>query len=295
MISVIYNPTARGEKAKIFRARLAGLNGVEFRPTTGPGTAPALAATAVKTGATTVVAAGGDGTVNEVLNGLASVSGGLIQARLAVLPLGTVNVFAKELGLPTDFPAAWRIIQAGRERLIDLPFAEGGTSAGAPRRFFAQMAGAGLDSRALEFVNWELKKRTGVFAYLWASLRAMRGPHPEITVKTASRSVTGQFVTVGNGRFYGGRFPLFPQAQLDDGRLDVTVFPRISWLVLARVCLSLQRNRLASSRDALCFQTDAVALSAGQKLAWQAEGDNVGVLPMTFSLLPQALRVVVPG
>ncbi len=293
MICVIFNPTARGEKAKTFRARLADLQGVEFRPTTCPGTAPAMAAAAVDDGATTVVAAGGDGTVNEVLNGLAASPDRLIKARLAVLPLGTVNVFAKELRIPTRFEEAWRVIQAGHERIIDLPYADWPADPSG-RRYFAQMAGAGIDSRALSLVNWELKKKAGILAYVWASMQALRGPRPQVTVEAAGRSATGQLVLIGNGRFYGGRYPVFPQAQLDDGQLDVTVFPHVNWLTITRVFLSLQGNRLARSPDAVCFQSNAVTMSAPDGTPWHVEGDNIGLLPTRFSILQRALRVVVP-
>ena len=293
MICVIFNPTARGDKAKTFRARLAELDGVVFRPTTGPGTAPAMAAAAVDDGATTVVAAGGDGTVNEVLNGLAASPDRLIKARLAVLPLGTVNVFAKELGIPTRFAEAWQVIQAGHERIIDLPYADWPAELSG-RRYFAQMAGAGIDSLALSLVNWELKKKAGILAYVWASLLAMRGPRPCVTVAGSGRNVTGQLVLIGNGRFYGGRYPVFPQARLDDGQLDVTVFPHVNWLTIPRVFLSLQGNRLARSPDAVCFQSESVTMSATDGTPWHVEGDNIGLLPTRFSILPRALRVVVP-
>ena len=162
MTCVIFNPTARGDKAKSFRARLADLGaGIQLIPTSGPDSAPAQAAAAVDAGCTTLVAAGGDGTVNQVLNGLVAAREGLARARLAVLPLGTVNVFAKELGIPTGFAGAWRVIQAGRERTIDLPVAEFGPPERRERRCFAQLAGAGLDSRALSLVDWGLKKRIG--------------------------------------------------------------------------------------------------------------------------------------
>lgn len=295
MICVIFNPTARGEKATAFRARLAELSGVSFRPTTGPGTATALAAAAVEDGATTLVAAGGDGTVNEVLNGLASARDGLASTRLAVLPLGTVNVFAKELGLPADFAGAWRVIQAGHERWIDLPFAEFGPPERRERRFFAQMAGAGIDSRALGMVHWGLKKRTGQLAYAWAGLMALRGPLPLVMAETQGRRESGRLVIVGNGRFYGGRFPAFPAARMDDGLLDVTVLPHFNWLILARLLLALQSDRLAHNRDTSCFQARSVTLTTTDGTPWHVEGDNVGALPATFSLQPRALRVIVPG
>ena len=106
-LCIVFNPTARGDKARRFRQRLEALaRECVLMPTTGPGAAVDLAAEAVRQGFDTVVAAGGDGTVNEVLNGIAGVEQGLERARLGILPLGTMNVFARELGLPLNPDAA---------------------------------------------------------------------------------------------------------------------------------------------------------------------------------------------
>src|SRR6266480_3090309 len=121
-ICVIFNPAARGEKALRFRAHLNRLSHqCTLKPTTAVGSGQTLAAEAVREGFESVVAAGGDGTVNEVLNGIGDEPDGYTRVRLGVLPLGTVNVFAKELGMPTNFAAAWAILQRGVETSIDLP------------------------------------------------------------------------------------------------------------------------------------------------------------------------------
>src|SRR6185295_4012221 len=122
----------------------------------------------------------GDGTVNEVLNGICDVDGALERTRFAVLPFGTFNVFAKELGMPTGFTAAWNTIRQGKESTIDLPEAEFTVEGQVQKRFFAQMAGAGLDSRAVALVDLEQKKRIGGMAYVLAGLKAMRGTMPQI-------------------------------------------------------------------------------------------------------------------
>src|SRR5205809_1969123 len=117
---IIFNPAARGEKANRFREHLGALSTeCALKPTYAPGAGGALAAEAVREGFELGVAAGGDGTVNEVLNGIGDEPEGFSRARLGVLPLGTVNVFAKELGMPTNFDAAWSILQRGNETLID--------------------------------------------------------------------------------------------------------------------------------------------------------------------------------
>jgi len=107
---IIFNPTARGDKAQALVPLLDSVaSEVELRPTRGPGDAGTLAREAVESGFKTIVAAGGDGTVNEVLNGIAQAESGLLKARLAVLPLGTVNVFAKELGIPSNLASGMAV------------------------------------------------------------------------------------------------------------------------------------------------------------------------------------------
>src|SRR3954453_5469686 len=137
-ICVIFNPTARGEKALRFREHLDSLsNECALKPTSGPGAGRSLAAETVREGFETIVAAGGDGTVNEVLNGICDGADGSKRARFGVLPLGTINVFAKELNLPSRIGDAWQIIKGGNETVIDLPYAEFSANGLPQKRFFA--------------------------------------------------------------------------------------------------------------------------------------------------------------
>jgi diacylglycerol kinase (ATP) len=296
VIGVIFNPTARGEKAAAFRDHLSDLGSdVRVAPTRGPGDARPLAAELVAEGCDLLVAAGGDGTVNEVLNGLAEVPAALPRVRLGVIPLGTINVFAKETGIPEHFPEAWKVLRAGRERLIDLPVAEFiGTNGRPERRHFILMAGAGLDSRAISLVNWKLKKKLGPLAYVWAGVQAMNGPRPELLAEFDGEHHRVQLAEVGNGRFYGGRYVLFPDGQLDSGRLEVTLFPCITWPAAVRIYLRLLRNRLAGSPEVIVRQTRQLTLNSAAPLPFHLDGDVVGQLPATVSLQPRALRVVVP-
>jgi diacylglycerol kinase family enzyme len=161
---VIFNPAARGEKAARFRDHLSALSAeCTLKPTFSAGGGRALAADAVREGFEVVVAAGGDGTVNEVLNGIGDVPDGFTNTRFAVLPLGTINVFARELRMPSDFARGWAAIRQARETIIDLPQVEFTANNRTERRFFAQIAGAGWDSKAVELVNWEYKKKIGVW------------------------------------------------------------------------------------------------------------------------------------
>jgi YegS/Rv2252/BmrU family lipid kinase len=297
-ICVIFNPTARGGKARRFRQQLEvfGARAV-FKPTTGPGAATDFARAAVEEGFDTLVAAGGDGTVNEVVNGLAAAPQGLQRARLGIIPLGTINVFAKELGLPARPAAAWETILAGRETTIDLPYFEfePAASKGPPaRRYFAQLAGAGLDARAIELVSWPLKQKVGPLAYIVAGFRAFAGPQPRITVTGGGQSLTGELVLLGNGRFYGGRVPVFHRASLRDGRLDARVFPRVTWGALWRWGWTFLLRRPNTGAATPYLQAERFTLTSEARVPFEAEGDFAGQLPVTVGLLPRALRVIVP-
>src|SRR5436190_13767241 len=229
-ICVIFNPTARGERAKRFRRHLDAFDGeCALKPTTAPGGGRALAAEAVREGFGVIVAAGGDGTLNEVLNGIGDEPDGFARARLGVLPLGTINVFARELGMPLELNRAWAAIRRGREASIDLPQVEFIANSRPECRYFAQLAGAGLDARAVELVDWELKKKIGFLAYVVAALKAMRAEQPRISTEGVPHPGTGEQVLIGNGRLYGGSYAIFSEAKLCDGLLDVCVFPRVTW------------------------------------------------------------------
>jgi YegS/Rv2252/BmrU family lipid kinase len=249
---------------------------------------------AVAEGFDPVVAAGGDGTVNEVVNGLALAPGGLSRTRLGILPLGTINVFALELGLPLRHREAWAVIEAGGEARLDLPRVDFTSRGQADRRFFAQLAGAGLDARAIERVDWRLKTRVGPLAYAWAGIQALRGPQASLRADTPAGAAQGPLILLGNGRFYGGRINLFPDADARDGRLDVRVFPRIGWWSLLRFGWAwVTRQRFAHAGEPY-FQTARVTLSCPERMPFELDGDCAGQLPATFSIHETPLRVIVP-
>lgn len=294
-ICIIFNPSAKGEKAKRWLQLLDEVRGeCVLKQTWAAGAARTLAAEAVWEGFDTIVAAGGDGTVNEVLNGIGAEPDGFARARLAILPMGTVNVFAKELGLPGSLPRAWEIIRRGREMAVDLPRVEFTADGQRQFRYFAQMAGAGLDARAVELVNWKLKKKFGLFAYIWACLQALRETQSKILATTGTRSFTGEAIVLGNGRFYGGKYVLFPKANLSDGLIDVCVLPRANWKVAISCGWGALTQRLHKAGGMQHFQSETLTLTSERPTPFQVEGESVGRLPATFSVQRQKLRVVVP-
>ena len=262
--------------------------------TAAAGDARRLATEAVTEGFEIVVAAGGDGTVNEVLNGIGDAPQGFDRVRLAVLPLGTVNVFARELAIPIKLEAAWQTICRGQETRIDLPRVEYGTNGSVQRRYFAQLAGAGLDARAIELVQWELKKKLGPLAYIIAGLSALRRNSSNITATAGSNSATGGLVLIGNGQLYGGQFRVFPQADLRDGLLEVCVFPRVNWLTLARCGPELLLRGKLPPGATTAFRAESLTLVSQPAAPFEADGELIGHLPATFSIDRSRLRVAVP-
>jgi len=294
-ICVIFNPAARGNKARHFRRQLNAIGSqCALKATTAPGDACRFAAEAVDEGFDLIVAAGGDGTVNEVLNGLGAAPDGFARARFGVLPLGTINVFARELEIPLRIERAWDVLQRGREVLIDLPHAEFSANGTRQRQYFVQLAGAGMDARAIELVDWSHKKKIGPLAYLIAGLKALREQKPGITVRADGREATGELVLIGNGRFYGGPFGIFPLADLRDGLLDVCVFPRINWLTMFRCAPGLLARRRLPERIVQRVRAAAFELDGEPAAAFELDGEWVGHLPATFSVEREKLRVIVP-
>lgn len=264
--------------------------------TEGPGHARKLATTAIAEGFEAVVAAGGDGTINEVLNGIAESSAGTERVRLGVLPLGTVNVFARELGIPMRISEAWAVIRRGRTDKLDLPKVEYASSGegGSGCRFFAQLAGAGLDARAIELVSWSLKKKIGPLAYVLAGLSALREKPAMITVEGGGRRVEGELVLIGNGCLYGGSYRIFPNADLRDGLLEACVFPRANWATLARCGPGLLIGGRLRDSATTTFQAESLTLTASARTAFEVDGELVGVLPAKFSVRRSVLQVLVP-
>jgi YegS/Rv2252/BmrU family lipid kinase len=289
---VIFNPVARGDKARHFRDWLNGIAAeCALKPTLRAGDARRLAAEAVVENFETIV---GDGTVNEVLNGIGDAPGGFEKTRLGVLPLGTVNVFARELKIPMDISAAWEIVRRGNETKIDLPCAEFFADGKPAKLFFAQLAGAGLDTRAIELVNWELKKKVGPLAYVIAGLKALAERKTQITVQAAAEKISSELVLLGNGKLYGGDFQIFPAAALRDGKLDACVFPRVNFWTLLRVAPGLLWRKRISEKFVRRLAAEKITLTSEGSAVFELDGEWAGRLPVTFSVAREKLRVVAP-
>jgi len=222
-IPVILNPAARSTKAAALEHALRRLSPEpELHLTSGPGDAALIAEKLAAAGHELVVSAGGDGTMNEVLQGLCRANArrkpGEKHTALGVLPLGTMNVFSVELKLPgRDIDGCWREITSGQRREVDLWMAND--------MYFAQLAGVGLDAQIVQETSWEAKKKFGPLSYVMSAVNVLMRPPPTLSVQIDGKApLLGTVVLIGNGKHYGGPFPLFRDASNTDGKLDLIIF-----------------------------------------------------------------------
>jgi len=283
-ILVILNPAARGERAKSMREAIQGLSiRAVVRETRAAGDAEAMAERAVEQGYRTIVAAGGDGTVNEVVNGIAGAD-----VTLGILPVGTMNVFALELGIPqNNLKKAWAVIEQGRCREIDLPCGND--------EHFVQLAGVGLDAEVVKQTTPDFKKALGPASYVLSLLQVAARKAPKIVVRSADGKVRrGSFVLVGNGRYYGGPLVLFRNARLDDGLLDVVIFKNQSHWDVMRYLHAIVFGNHQELPDVEYFQTKSVQVSSDTDVPVELDGEMVGVLPYEFGFAKRNLHVLAP-
>jgi YegS/Rv2252/BmrU family lipid kinase len=281
---VILNPAARSERARRWRARVESLaQGCTVCTTTAPGEAETLARHAVQEGFEKIIAAGGDGTIHEVVNGLANST-----ATLGLLPIGTVNVFAMELGLPSNnLDLCWDIIRGDHTRLVDLPSAN--------EKYFVQLAGVGLDAQVVKETSARLKRNFGPLSYLISAAQVASRRPPRLFIESEDTSVEeGSFVLVGNGRRYGGPFPFFKQAVIDDGLLDVVVFKQLGYLEIIKYLQDVFFSSEIRLPEVEYFQTRALRVTSEQPVPVELDGELVGNCPVEFQMRERALRVLTP-
>src|SRR5437016_415221 len=281
---IILNPAAHGERAQRKLAQVESLaRGCVVHATTHIGEAQLMARRAVDEGFEKIVAAGGDGTINEVVNGLAGTN-----ATLGLLPIGTMNVFANELGLPVhDLQLCWDIIKADNTRAVDLPKAN--------QKFFVQLAGVGLDAQVVKETSAQLKRNFGPLSYLISAAQVAARQPPRLFVQSDDAPIKeGSFVLVGNGRLYGGPFPFFKHAVIDDGKLDVIVFKSLGYLEIIKYLQDVVFSSEIRVPEIEYFQTSRLRVESDQSVPVEVDGELVGNCPVEFSLEERSLRVLVP-
>jgi YegS/Rv2252/BmrU family lipid kinase len=258
----------------------------EVTATTRVGHAVELAREAVAAGREMVIAAGGDGTLNDVIQGLAGST-----TAVGVLPMGTVNVWAREIGIPLGATEAREVLLRGVRRQVDL--------GRAGVRYFLMMAGVGFDAEVVKRVERNWLKRVGLkmldYIATAGSLGLTQQP-AKLTLRVAGqrRKMSALMVVIGNTRLYGGAMQFTRRAVADDGLLDVVVIGGGGWARRAGVVLRAFLRRPSLGPDARYDRVRSVRLESTPPLPVQVDGDIIGSLPMTFTIAPGALWVIVP-
>jgi YegS/Rv2252/BmrU family lipid kinase len=246
-----------------------------------------LAAEAVRAGMDMVIAAGGDGTVNEVVQALAGHA-----TALGVLPIGTINVWAREMGIPLKMAQARELLVSGARRRVDLGRAGG--------HYFLLMAGIGFDAEVARRVERGLLKRWGLKLLEYAATAgflSMTRPPTRIWMRCDGkrRSTEALMVLIGNTRLYGGAFRFAKHAVADDGLLDVVIVGGGSLLARVGVLARALARRGSLGPRVRYARCRTIRLESSVPLPVQVDGEVIGTLPMTFSIVPGALNVIVPA
>lgn len=290
-IPVILNPAARSTRAARLAGKIRALQPApELHYTESSGDARRLAAELAAKGHKIVVAAGGDGTVNEVVNGLTehnlSIADLADHAALAVLPVGTMNVFAHESGLPGRLEKCWERITRRQMREVDLWRAN--------EQYFVQLAGIGLDAEIVSRTSWEMKKMFGPLSYLMTGFRMLGKQPPRLKVIIEGRPILhGSLVLVGSGRHYGGPVPIFRSAKNDDGLLDLIIFHNQHALEALQFVTALAFTGYGQCDDLDYLQVREFRVECESEAAFQLDGEFAGHAPVDFKPAPFRLKVAV--
>jgi diacylglycerol kinase (ATP) len=299
---LIHNPNAGHGGAKRRRLldearRILASGGIqaELAETKGPGDATEIAQRATAERRQLVIACGGDGTLNEVVNGLAGHSNGH-RVPLALLPAGTANIFAKELTLPWDILGAARKLVRGSVVDIALGVATP-VNEPAKRKYFLSVAGAGPDGMIVYSIDLELKARLGILAYWWQGAREVfRYKFPHFRVSISGQAVDSSLVIVGRTKHYGGPFKITTLADLYEDKFEVMTLSTRSGFRYLSYLPTLWMDKLRGTDGVFFSKTDAVLCEPldDNPVYAQVDGEPLGRLPVEFKIVPAALKVLVP-
>ena len=299
-ILLILNPTAGRRRRGLVDAVLARVRAegwtVDVVETEAAGDARRLAEACDAARYGVIAVAGGDGTINEVVNGLAARAA--TAPPLAIVPLGTANVLAHELGLHASAAAVARTMTGGREVLMHPGRASG---SGAPR-CFSLMAGAGFDAKVVAGVTAPLKRRWGKAAYVWRSMIEARLYRPvRYAVEIDGETHEAASVIVTHARHYAGPYVVAPDASLGDRLLHVCLFERWGWMQALRFGAALLLGTLPRTPGYRVIAGREVRISvlsdAGERRRQpvQIDGDDALTLPVSIGLATEAVRVLRPA
>jgi diacylglycerol kinase family enzyme len=303
--SIIFNPVSGGGKSSRLKhleeaRKILAASGIDadLRPTSAPGHAGEIAARAISEGTQLIIACGGDGTLNEIVNGMPG-----SKVPIALLPAGTANILAKELRIPWNIPRAAALIPGGIPTRIALGRISQDTMSSTPNvpaeapRHFVVVAGAGADGALVHALNPSVKQATGVLAYWMEGLKQLvHYKFPQFRVTTSEREILATLVIVGRTKHYGGPFRITTGADLFAEEFELALFCSQSALRYLLYLPACWMGRLHRLKDVHFVKTNSLRCEglAGHAIYAQVDGEASETLPVTFSIVPDALTLVVP-
>jgi len=293
LVIVIYNPAARTASDRKIAYATAFLEkkgfAVEVLRTEAGGHARHIAAGSLKRKPRLLIAAGGDGTINEVINGIV-----WSDTPLAVLPLGTTNVLAKELNIPEDIYGALEIAVTSGPRKVSLGVVETGSGKERASRFFCLMAGIGLDGKTVYDVSASIKKISGKAAYILSGIQNILGYSPErLSFIVDGKEYSGYSAVISKAAKYGGHFKVAPDASLLDPSLFVCLFEGGRRRDLFRYAVGVIRGKHLTYRDVVYLRASEIEVMGNAHI--QVDGDYLGLTPAKVSTAKDALMLVYGG
>jgi diacylglycerol kinase (ATP) len=288
---IILNPSAGNVRdLDDVVARMARVPDAEIRLTNKRGSAARFARTALRKGRELIIAAGGDGTLNEVVNGIGENSGA---TRVGLIPLGTGNDFARSIGIPADLDAAIDLIRAEQTRAVDLVRVTSDEV-----RYFVNVSAGGFSGLVNEKLTPKMKKTWGPLAYLRSAAAAL----PELRAYRTTlafdddESLMEELynVVVANGRYVAGGMMIAPDAVIDDGLLDIVLIPKRPASELALVVAQIALGTHLSSKTILYRRAAKLTVNSKPGMWFNVDGELVGNEPARFEIVPRALSFIAP-
>jgi len=230
-----------------------------------------------------IIAAGGDGTINEVINGMAC-----SKATLVIIPFGSTNVLARELGVPDDPKMAAELITKGKKIKMDLGYAKTSKES----RYFSMMLCVGPFAQVIKDTTPEFKKRWGRFAYPFRLIKVLfRYKWHKIYVKHKVES-TGYFVIISNIKYYGGEYEIADKANIRDGLLDLVIINRKKPWDIIELIFSITSGKLNKFLRKEYYQIKEAEIYSHYNMQIQVDGEILGLAPVSVKIIPKALNVI---
>ncbi len=267
----------------------------EFQYTEGVGHAIELARVAASDGYQFLVAVGGDGTVNEVANGVLS-SNDLSRAAIGIISTGTGGDFVRSAGIPRDYIKACSSLTSARRQLVDVGVVEYQRDGQTLKRFFINSAGVGFDAAVAEVSNRLPKFLGGTIPYILGLLRSLAGyKNKSVVMRVDNRAEAKRIlsVVVANGCYFGGGMRVAPQADIYDGLLDVIAVGDMGKIELLRAFPTIYKGTHIYHPKVRMEKATRIKIESSEKFLVHADGEFLGEGPVSFGLLPSALSIAV--